>query len=61
MTNPPGAAAPTGPVTVAVYVMFPPRTGFITGTATTIDGVAIPTSRDVTGVGANDEKLRSPL
>ena len=59
--DPLGAAAPTAPVTTAVYVMFPPRTGLITGTDTRIVGVATPTSSEVTGDGGSAEKLASPL
>jgi len=58
---PAGASAPVAPVTVAVKVIDPPRTGLEGEVVTTIEGVA---ARTVTESGETAEsaaKLESPL
>jgi hypothetical protein len=52
---PAGAVAPTIPVTVAVYVIVPPKTGLAGEVVIAIVGVALVTTRDIGLVAARDE------
>lgn len=58
---PAGDNAPVAPVTVAVKVIDPPRTGLDGEDVTTIDGVAGPTVTESGEAAVKAEKLASPL
>ena len=61
VTDPAGAVAPEIPVTVAVYVIVPPRTGLEGSVFIAIVGVALATTTETAVVGANGEYVLSPL
>lgn len=58
---PAGASAPVTPVTVAVKVIVPPRTGLEGADVTTIDGVAGMTVTESGEAADKAAKLTSPL
>ena len=58
---PAGASAPVAPVTVAVNVTVPPRTGLEGDVVTAIDGVAGLTVTESGDAADSAAKLESPL
>jgi predicted thioesterase len=58
---PAGARAPVIPVTVAVKVIDPPKTGLDGDVVTVIEGVAGRTVTESGEVADSEEKLESPL
>ena len=58
--EPAGGFAPVIPVTVAVKVIVPPKTGLAGADVTVIVGLAFETIRETAEVGASTEKLISP-